>query len=107
MNNYDGTDRHCPLCGEANQCRIANGCAYKGACWCEEVILPVSLQRHLANTFQQGACFCRECLRLLSYHASSIEAVEQIVSRVRMERSEQDPHLHENDRLLFTRRISS
>jgi hypothetical protein len=80
-------DRRCPICGEANDCRIANGCTYKGACWCEAAIIPVSLQRHLASEFTERSCFCQECLRLLAHHAAQTDAADLIVTRVRTERT--------------------
>lgn len=97
-------DRRCPICGAGNDCRIANGCIYKGACWCEAAIIPAPLQRHLANEFQQRACFCRECLRLLAHHAAQGDAAELIVSRVRAERIKQgaDSYLDEMGRTVFT-----
>src|SRR4051794_37980940 len=79
-------DRYCPICGEANDCRIANGCTYKGACWCEATIIPALLQRYLASEFTD-ACFCRECLRLLGHHAAKTDVADLIVARVRAERT--------------------
>lgn len=97
-------DRVCPICGAGNDCRIANGCTYKGACWCEAAIIPAPLQGHLTNEFQQRACFCRECLRLLSHYAAQNGSAELIVARVRAEQIQQsaDSYLDEMGHLVFT-----
>src|SRR4051812_11139122 len=101
MNDSCMSERHCPLCGSQNECRIANNCTYKGACWCEQSVIPIALQRHLASAFQQRACFCRECLRLLAHYAATEQAAEQIVARVRAERRQQDFYLDESNRVVF------
>jgi hypothetical protein len=102
MSASSNNERCCPLCGAANACRIANGCTYKGACWCEELILPIALQRYLANEFQHRACFCRECLRLLSHYGERMNGAHQIVSRIRAERNQDDSYVDDAGRVVFT-----
>jgi len=87
-------DRHCPLCGEPNDCRLANGCAYKGACWCEAAIIPISLQRHLANEFPEPACLCQNCLTLLERYATQPDHAQNILERVNHQRTLQKPPPH-------------
>jgi len=96
-------DQRCPICGAGNDCRIANGCTYKGPCWCEAITIPAPLQRHLTGEFQQCACFCGECLRLLAHHAAQNNAAELIVSRVRAVRIQQstDSYPDEMGRTVF------
>ena len=52
----------CPACGRENACRIANGCAYKGSCWCEAQVVPAEVQRQLAEAHPVRACLCGDCL---------------------------------------------
>jgi hypothetical protein len=99
-------DRRCPICGEANDCRIANGCTYKSACWCEAAIIPVSLQHYLANEFSERSCFCRDCLSLLARHAIQMDVADLIVARVRTERTSLreniDSYVDAQGRTIFT-----
>src|SRR5436190_14035786 len=104
MNPSHANDRHCPICHSANECRIANGCTYKGACWCEAVSLPVPLQRYLAEQFQQRACFCRDCLKQLAASAAGNEPPHAIVAKVRERRAAiiPDSYTDELGRTVFT-----
>jgi hypothetical protein len=79
------TDRHCPVCGEANQCRVAEGCLYKGACWCEEASVPAHVLRFLAEGQIASACLCRRCLTVLARHARNSDDPAQILAFVRGE----------------------
>src|SRR4051812_6807607 len=104
MNPSHANDRHCPICHSANECRIANGCTYKGACWCEAVVLPGPLQRYLAEQFQQRACFCRDCLNLLAAKATENELPHAIVAKVRECRAATipDSYIDHEGRTVFT-----
>ena len=75
----------CPLCGEANQCRVAEGCLYKGACWCGESFVPTQVLRFLAEGSLASACLCRRCLTALARHARNSDDPAQILALVREE----------------------
>ena len=66
----------CPACGRENACRIANGCAYKGPCWCEAYVVPAEVQRQLAEKHPVRACLCRECLVRFSESSTARLCVE-------------------------------
>jgi hypothetical protein len=100
MNPAHANDRRCPLCYSANECRIANGCTYKGACWCETIFLPAPLQRYLAELFQQRACFCRDCLKLLAVMAAENQSPQAIVEKIRARAA--DSYIDNDGRVVFT-----
>jgi hypothetical protein len=89
----------CPVCGRENACRVANGCAYKGPCWCEAFTIPAEVQRQLANTCPERACLCRECL---------VRFAESSAKPARVESPEprpvegEDYYLDEFERMVFT-----
>lgn len=102
------SERSCPLCGRANECRIANGCLYKGACWCESNNIPTHVLRHLASLQPQPTCLCQRCLALVARHAAMHDKPEEIVALVRAELkstpalSAEDFYLDEQGRTVFT-----
>ena len=96
----------CPLCGAANSCRVAEGCLYKGACWCEEASVPAHVLRHLAEGPLASACFCRRCLTALAQQARKLDDPAEILARVREEVAAsdagQDFYHDELGRVVFT-----
>ena len=99
-------DTLCPVCGGANHCRIANGCLYKGVCWCEQANVPAHVLRFLAEKQPDPACLCRRCLTALAHHARNLDEPAQILARVREEiathSSNDDFYLDELGRVVFT-----
>lgn len=56
----------CPLCGEANHCRLESGEGYKGPCWCERpTVSPAALRRLLAEVIEPR-CVCVVCLERIA-----------------------------------------
>jgi hypothetical protein len=96
----------CPLCAEPNHCRLANGCLYKGACWCEQADVPAHLLRFMAESQLEPACLCRRCLALLAHHARNLEYPAQVLTRVREDigssASSADSYRDQQDRVVFT-----
>lgn len=95
----------CPVCGEANHCRIANGCLYKGPCWCEQADLPAYLLRFLVEIELEPACLCNRCLTLLADHARSLDEPTQILAYVREKIAISRPadfYVDEKGRTVFT-----
>ncbi len=73
-----GHHLRCPLCARDNDCRVAKGELYKGACWCQQVAIPQPLLRCLAESSGEPACLCRPCLETLarlSRNRSDFEAI--------------------------------
>ena len=96
--------QRCPLCGSRNDCRIANGCADQGPCWCEAAIIPTTVQHHLAAMYPR-ACLCRECLNLVVAEAMRDASADvglaktgETVASVGVP----DFYLDENGRTVFT-----
>ena len=52
----------CPLCGRANQCRMADHGLHKGPCWCDRAEFPAELLARAANSTKGPRCICQECL---------------------------------------------
>jgi hypothetical protein len=59
------TQGRCPVCGEPNGCRVENGEAFKGPCWCEELVLSAAAKRRLSDELPEARCLCRKCLEAL------------------------------------------
>jgi len=99
-------DTLCPVCGEANECRIANGCLYKGACWCDQADVPAHVLRFLVEGQLEPACLCRRCLATLAHDARSLDDTPQALARVPEEISRhsnlKDSYLDELGRVVFT-----
>jgi Cysteine-rich CWC len=55
----------CPVCGGDNQCRMAKGHLYKGACWCVEIIVSSHILSSFVTDRFEPACLCRPCLETL------------------------------------------
>jgi hypothetical protein len=87
----------CPACGQENACRIANGCAYKGPCWCEAFTIPAEVQRRLAEMHPVRACLCRECLMRFS-ESTTVRAASPESKLIEGE----DYYLDEFGRMVFT-----
>jgi|GEM_PF-5713001 len=56
----------CPACGGPNGCRLETGEAFKGACWCEDLVLSSSSARRIADEFAEPRCLCRRCLEAIA-----------------------------------------
>jgi uncharacterized protein DUF5522/cysteine-rich CWC protein len=101
-------DRRCPVCGGANECRIANGCLYKDACWCEAIKIPERVRRFLAGSQPEPACLCERCLKSVARHAASCDEPEKILALVRAEMlappalTDEDYYLDAEGRTVFT-----
>ena len=78
-----GRDEQCPLCGGDNQCRVAKGHLYKGACWCHEIIVPNHILTRLVTEGVSPACFCRPCLETIARHAREGDNTESILAEIR------------------------
>jgi hypothetical protein len=48
----------CPLCGQANDCRIAAG---EATCWCFEAPVPPEVVARVPAEASGVACVCRRC----------------------------------------------
>jgi len=101
-------DRCCPICGGANECRIANGCLYKGPCWCEAASIPPAVVRHLAEIQLEAACLCHRCVVAIAAHAVSLDTPSDVLSRVRADTclphlvQAGDSYLDEHGQIVFT-----
>src|SRR5688572_7867490 len=73
--------QRCPLCGSRNDCRVANGCAYQGPCWCEAAIIPRTVQHHLAAVYPR-ACLCPECLNLVVAETTRDASANLVLSKI-------------------------
>jgi hypothetical protein len=82
---HPAKDRLCPICGGANECRIANGCLYKDTCWCESNRIPAHVQRYLAAMQPEPACLCHRCLTSIARHATICDEPQEILACVRAE----------------------
>jgi len=78
-------DRRCPICGAANECRIANGCLYKGPCWCEVASVSPAMVRHMVEMQLEAACLCRRCLAPIELNAATVDTSEAILNRIQAE----------------------
>ena len=92
-------EQQCPVCGGPNQCRVANGQAYKGPCWCESFTVPAEVQRLLAATYPDRACLCGECL---VHFAESIASPGSVASPELTLVEGKDYYRDEFDRMVFT-----
>jgi hypothetical protein len=101
-------DRHCPVCGQANECRLAKGCLYKGPCWCESMALAPAVARHLTGMQLAPTCLCGRCLSAVARHTAVGESAETAVEHARAEALESTPtadadfYLDELGRTVFT-----
>ena len=50
--------KRCPLCGEPNQCGVAQGLS---SCWCFEVRIPDFVLARIPREARQFACVCKPC----------------------------------------------
>jgi hypothetical protein len=89
----------CPSCGQENACRVANGCAYKGPCWCEAFTIPAEVQRRLAEAHPVRACLCRACL--VRFSETSESSLRTKVSDPKPVEGE-DYYLDDFGRMVFT-----
>jgi len=48
----------CPLCGEANECGIAEG---KSSCWCFSATVDPEVLARVPEAQQNVTCICRTC----------------------------------------------
>jgi len=81
----------CPLCGQDNGCRVAQGHLYKGPCWCHEIIVPGQLLNHLAGDQLDPACFCRPCLETIAQLARELPDTASVLEELRRRRPAQPP----------------
>ena len=93
-------DQLCPACGRENACRVANGCAYKGPCWCEAYVVPAEVQRQLAEAYPVRACLCRECL--VRFGESAGDAATRAETPDPKPVEGEDFYLDESGRMVFT-----
>lgn len=56
----------CPACGGPNGCRLESGEAFKGPCWCEELVLSAAASRRISDEFVESRCLCRACLEAIA-----------------------------------------
>ena len=76
MTTPSDNEERCPVCGSLNDCCIAAGGAYKGACWCSEISVPVHVLHYVAEKLET-ACLCQRYLNgLACYARHSCEAPE-------------------------------
>jgi len=58
----DSDARRCPLCGDDNDCRLAQaGREAAGACWCMEESFPAALLERVPAEARGRRCICRGC----------------------------------------------
>ena len=89
----------CPVCGRENQCRVANGNAYDGPCWCEAFTLPAEVQQRLADVCPDRICLCGDCLVRFSDSPAASSLAE--LSGTQLVQGE-DYYLDESGRMVFT-----
>ena len=51
----------CPLCGEANDCALAAGCAAR--CWCTDASFTAAVRERAADAGGAMRCVCARCAR--------------------------------------------
>lgn len=54
-------DTICPICGEPNNCAIANGLNPE-ECWCMKVNFPKEIFDKIPKDKKNKACVCKKCL---------------------------------------------
>lgn len=52
------SEMRCPLCGEANQCGVAQG---KSDCWCFSMPLSAEVVDRVPESERNVACICQKC----------------------------------------------
>jgi hypothetical protein len=99
----------CPVCGGDNQCRVAKGHLYKGACWCAEINVPSRIFSALSADCLEPTCICRSCLETLAQLSDEMGDPADIVSKIkktlensRLAAHEEDCYLDENENVVFT-----
>jgi hypothetical protein len=106
MSESFSNDQRCPVCGGANECRIANGCLYKSPCWCETASIPPTVQRYFADLGLEPTCLCKTCLERLAQCVTESDSADAILARVRTETARAgfsaDSYLDESGRTVFT-----
>ena len=61
---------HCPLCGGANRCAVAECGSFDTPCWCERTSFRAELIARVPHDQQGTACICAACAAL---HATPLE----------------------------------
>jgi len=102
-------DERCPLCHGDNHCRVAKGHLYKGACWCQEIIVPGAVLNRLAADSIEPACLCRPCLETVARIARDLDNTDAILAEVHRvivkknpEPAEEDFYLDADGNTVFT-----
>lgn len=67
---HDAT--HCPLCGQANECKLCSHTPSKGPCWCEAEEIPAALLASVPEAQRGRACICRACAE--QFHSAAQRA---------------------------------
>ncbi|MEP6621336.1 MAG: cysteine-rich CWC family protein [bacterium] len=57
----DGSTSNCPLCGGANQCRMAAGDDDVAECWCRDRRIPNSVLGRIPQADRGVSCVCARC----------------------------------------------
>ncbi|TXJ00805.1 MAG: cysteine-rich CWC family protein [Aquabacterium sp.] len=52
----------CPLCGQANACAQAAGCATDTPCWCQKTTFSAALLARVPQVQRGMACICANCV---------------------------------------------
>ncbi len=76
---------------------MAKGYLYKGACWCQEIIVPAQILNRLAEEWADPTCFCRHCLETIARIAREHEGAEEILAEVRRVIPQPEPALAPED----------
>lgn len=53
--------RHCPACGAANACSLAEPRSATQACWCHAVNIDPAVLQALPEAQRGQACLCQRC----------------------------------------------
>ena len=68
------TTELCPLCGNANQCRLADGAQATAACWCFDVAISKETLAQIPPEQFNKACLCPRCAAGIAANALANEA---------------------------------
>lgn len=55
---------HCPACGAANLCGLANPASATQGCWCFSVSIDPAIIEALPAELRNQACLCPQCAKV-------------------------------------------
>lgn len=68
------TTELCPLCGNANECSLADGVQAKAPCWCFDVAVSKEVLAQIPPEQINESCLCPRCAAGIAANAITSEA---------------------------------